>query len=124
MSAERPPASADIESAQAARDDDQDASLPSSPSQGEINPEDVLRNAPTFVQSEKDDGATPTMEGDNLANPQDTPAPKPGVIEKIMAKLGLNPIMLMSMFKSVCPYDLSLSLSRCNRCHQHINYPC
>lgn len=75
-----------------------------------IGPEDdVLRNAPTFVDDEKNGTANmPTAaEGTTTTT---TATPKPGIAEKIITKLGLNPIMLMSMFKSVVP-TRSITLS-------------
>lgn len=72
----------------------------SSESQSQIqdSPEELLRNAPTFPLEEK---ATPE---DGAGKDASTSAgPSPGFLEKTMQKLGLNPIILMSMFKSVSP---------------------
>lgn len=66
--------------------------LSTSQEQSSDPPEDFLRNAPTFPLEEDD---SPEKDASSSAEP------KPGLIEKIMVKLGLNPIILMSMFKSV-----------------------
>ncbi|KAG6365700.1 hypothetical protein INS49_007311 [Diaporthe citri] len=70
----------------------------SSQSQGLDPGEDPLRNAPTFK--------------DELAPDREEEAPEekpksPGFVEKTMQKLGLNDVLLKSMFKSVFPSCLS-----------------
>lgn len=69
---------------------------PVSRTQNVDSTEDVLRNAPTFPLEEED---TPGKEEEKGAS--GSAEPKPGFLQKIMVKLGLNPIILMSMFKSV-----------------------
>lgn len=69
----------------------------SSQSQGLDPGEDPLRNAPTF----KDELAPDREEEAPEENPK-----SPGFVEKTMQKLGLNDVLLKSMFKSVshsCP---------------------
>lgn len=66
----------------------------STQSQGLEPGEDPLRNAPTFK--------------DELAPDREEEAPEekpksPGFVEKTMQKLGLNDVLLKSMFKSVSP---------------------
>lgn len=66
----------------------------STQSQGLDPGEDALRNAPTFK--------------DELAPDREEEAPEekpksPGFVEKAMQKLGLNDVLLKSMFKSVSP---------------------
>lgn len=63
-------------------------------------PEDLLRNAPTFPLEEEDS----PEEGETEKGASSSAASKPGFLQKIMLKLGLNPIILMSMFKSVYPH--------------------
>lgn len=91
------------------RDNDRDTT-------SHIGPEDdVLRNAPTFVEDEKNDTTNKptTARGGGEEGTTTTATPKPGIVEKIMTKLGLNPIMLMSMFKSVVPTsNITLSSMR------------
>lgn len=65
----------------------------SSQSQGLEPGEDTLRNAPTF----KDELAPDREEA-----PEEKPK-SPGFVEKTMQKLGLNDVLLKSMFKSVSP---------------------
>lgn len=60
-------------------------------------PEDVLRNAPTFPLEEEDS----PEKGKAAKDTSSSAEPKPGFFQKAMLKLGLNPIILMSMFKSV-----------------------
>ena len=69
----------------------------SSQSQGLDPGEDPLRTAPTF----KDELAPEPEE----EAPQEKPKP-PGFVNKTMQKLGLNDILLKSMFKSVSPPSL------------------
>lgn len=69
---------------------------------------DTLRTAPTVVDDEKNGtprNPTTTAGGSGeRATATATATPQPGPVEKIMTKLGLTPIMVMSMFKSVlCP---------------------
>lgn len=71
--------------------------LSTSQEQSSDPPEDFLRNAPTFPLEEDDSPEKGEAEKDASSSAE----PKPGLIEKIMVKLGLNPIILMSMFKSV-----------------------
>lgn len=69
---------------------------------------DILRNAPTF----KDDIATERKDNDGASAAAASTAEKPkspGIIAKIMQKLGLNDVLLKSMFKSVPPPPVSLS---------------
>lgn len=79
----------------------------------------MLRNAPTFVEDNEKNGEAPTTEGEDPAAGQGTTAPKPGIAEKIMTKLGLNPIILMSMFKSVLPISDTYFST-----HYFIKYAC
>lgn len=70
-------------------------------SQDTESPEAVLRNAPTF----------PLEENSSRDEKKDTAAssnagPGPSFLEKMMQKLGLNSIILMSMFKSVFPVSV------------------
>lgn len=72
----------------------------SSHSQGLDPRGDPLRNAPTFK--------------DELAPEREEEAPEekpksPGLVEKTMQKLGLNDVLLKSMFKSVSPSCLRVS---------------
>lgn len=67
----------------------------STQSQGLDPGQDPLRNAPTF----KDELAPEPVEEEA---PQEKPK-SPGIVEKTMQKLGLNDILLKSMFKSVSP---------------------
>lgn len=65
---------------------------------------DTLRTAPTVVDDEKNGtprNPTTTAGGSEERAATATATPQPGAVEKIMTKLGLTPIMLMSMFKSV-----------------------
>lgn len=73
----------------------------SSQSQGLDPGEDTLRNAPTFK--------------DELAPDREEEAPEekpksPGFVEKTMQKLGLNDVLLKSMFKSVSPFSLPVRI--------------
>lgn len=70
-------------------------------------PEDVLRNAPTFVEDSKNGAAVPTTESDAHGA---AAAPQPGLLAKIMTKLGLTPIMLKSMFKASIAPVISLAI--------------
>lgn len=79
--------------------DSNDASLPpsslsSSPPQHE-DPENGLRNQPTVILDDS--------HGAEKAEDNATAAPSQGFLAKVTQKLGLNSIMLMSMFKSVSP---------------------
>lgn len=56
-----------------------------------------LRSIPTFKLEEEENSAGDNGTRDN----EKEKAPSPSLIEKIMTKLGLTPIMLMCMFKSV-----------------------
>lgn len=62
-------------------------------------PDGPLRTATTF---RLEDDAAPEQDKDGTG--PEKVAPSPGLLEKIMQKLGLNPIMLMSMFKCVSPF--------------------
>lgn len=71
----------------------------SSQSHGLDPGEDPLRNAPTFK--------------DELAPDREEEAPEekpksPGLVEKTMQKLGLNDVLLKSMFKCVSPFPAFL----------------
>lgn len=70
--------------------------LPASKPQNADSSEDVLRNAPTFPLEEED-----TREKGEGQGASGSSEPKPGFLQRMMVKLGLNPIILMSMFKSV-----------------------
>lgn len=74
----------------------------SSQSQGLDPGEDPLRNAPTFK-----DELAPDREEEV---PEEKPK-SPGFVEKTMQKLGLNDVLLKSMFKSVSPSSLPVPSS-------------
>lgn len=61
---------------------------------------DMLRNAPTF----KDDIPAESAKRHATAADDGAEKPKPpGLVTKVMARLGLTPLLLKFMFKSVSP---------------------
>lgn len=80
----------------------------SAPSLG-IDPADALRNAPTFVEEEKSGTGVPITEGEDGSD-HEAASPQPGLVDKIMTKLGLNPIILMSMFKASLAPVIAISM--------------
>lgn len=85
-------------------EDDQSASSPSQ-SQGPEFSDQPLRSIPTFVEDKGEHGPAGTGEDENngSAASRATTGPSPGLVDKIMQKLGLNSLILMNMFKSVAP---------------------
>lgn len=77
-------------------------------SQDPESPEGLLRNAPTYPLEEKGN-----LEEENDKAATNSAGPRPGLLERIMQKLGLNPIILMSMFKSVSPRRLAHCVCVC-----------
>lgn len=71
-------------------------------SQGPDPADGPLRSIPTFVPEDKDEhGASGHAAGSNGDSPGATASPPPGFLDKTMQKLGLNPLILMNMFKYV-----------------------
>lgn len=105
MASQLPPADNEEAAAQAERhSQDRQHASSASESQDSDAPDGPLRTATTFGL---EDEAAPGQGKNGAAAAK--AAPSPGLLEKFMQKLGLNPIILMSMFKSV----LSPSASNC-----------
>lgn len=85
-------------------DDDSASSSQSQSSGPRYGP---LQSIPTVVEDKNDGGAAATDEGEDNTNANGkadsgaTTGPSPGLVAKIMQKLGLNPLILLNMFKSV-----------------------
>lgn len=81
--------------------DDQHAHSPFQ-SQGSDPFDGPLRSIPTFVPEDKDEhGASGHAAGRNGDASGAKASPSAGFLDKTMQKLGLNPLILMNMFKSV-----------------------
>lgn len=94
MALHRPPTAEQNRASDQVRNAPHAPSTPPSPSPSQ----DPLRNAPTFALEDKDS----SDKGKDTQASNDA-GPGPRLAEKMMQKLGLNPIILMNMFKSVPP---------------------
>lgn len=68
-----------------------------------------LRHITTFKFEDGEKSSGENAKKDTTGNSAEKKGPSPGLVDKIMTKLGLTPIMLMCMFKSVMSF-LSTSI--------------